>query len=261
MNGNTMVASGGPYLNNQYGKLRQFSYCLPKTSCYKFNILDSAANGISGLGNGFKVAIDGAVLVDTMSYPNNHGGFAMDGVDFGTGCWPNAGATATTGLMTSGPVQSIMFDLSGKLDIVMRRFHSLHLNAPVGQIVKAKIYTKQGSYYGYETISTAWTLVHTEDMTSAGSGSYTMSSAGNFQNGPVAVLGGTTQAFYIVLSSPNLLYGSTTAAQGSIFANFDVFNVRVGIASTSGTAFSPASTSARFSGKITYGTPSVKVRR
>jgi len=264
MNGNNVIHNAGPYPDNQDGMHFNYKYCLEKGSCYKFNIADSAANGITNSGNngnGYKITVNDVVQVNTIAVSSNNPEFSVDGVDFGNGCWPYLGSAEATGLMFNGPAHSIMFDISGKLDIIIRRFAAFHINAPKGVNVTAKIYTKQGSYAGYEQSASVWTLVHTENMTSAGAGNYTSSNAGNFQNGPVALLGGTTQAFYVVLNQPNLLYGSSTLAKGAIFKSFNAFDVRVGVSSFQSTEFLAASTSARFSGRVSYGVPVVNSRR
>ena len=249
MNGYGVVASGGNYTNSV--KIYNNKYCLDPSSCFKYVISDSKGDG----GGGYKVTWNNTVEVDTITYPS---GFQfLDGVDFGNGCTTSGSLVETIGKWNDGGSFGQMFDIKGKQDIILKRFTTVHLRTG-GKVYDYRVYSKNGSYKGYETKPDAWTLVLQQNLTSAGLNVYTYPDKFNI---PCPILANTTQAFYVVVDAPDLMFGDGAIRQGGlkagdVYARFPALDVLAGVAINSTTPFvSPPITNLTtiFSGRLTYG--------
>jgi len=220
--GYSKIASGGPYPDG-ISKEYKSEYCFPSNSCYKFVIRDKSADGISGTGNGWSVIWGGSVLYASKFNPS----FRSDGVSFGESCLPDSTlSTADTGLDGSFVYYGNMFDVKGKSDIIIRRFASIHTSKL--NTYNYKVYTKKGSYKGYEKDPSAWTLVQEQTITGQGYKVATPVSDVNFLQ-TVAVLAETTQSFYVVLDKAEIVFlHSTALMEGGVYKSFLDFDVTVG---------------------------------
>jgi len=141
-----------------------------------------------------------------------------------------------------------MFDIKAKSDIIIRRFASIHTSKT--NTYKYKVYTKCGSYIGYEKDPSSWTLVQDQTITGKGFGSATTVSNVNFFQ-HVAVLGLTTQAFYVVLDQPEIVFlYDATLKEGSAYKTFPDLSVGVGTYNMLNFGF--AGRPAAWNGKIAY---------
>jgi hypothetical protein len=205
-------------------------YCLPKASCYKFVLCDS-----SGQGTSHYAAYNGEMVAGgSTSNP-----FSVSDGDFGSSCSTLLSAGRTSYRFdASGDTKAngIMFDIQAKGDqhVNVYRFAAFHLESGSH---KVKIFTKNGSYKGYESNDSAWTQVTSLDMLGGkGHRKFTWQNANLDPN--VAVLADTTQAFYIFVDSPSLYYNADPAiSSGDLWKSFDKFDAFAGTACVSSTEF------------------------
>jgi len=250
--GNVLLQSGGPYPDNE-SKFYRYQYCLPETSCYKWVVTDSGRNGILGAArSGFRVLWKNKVETDTMALGMLRNGFSQDGVDFGSKCTRGTALTSSTlGISGSTLGAGIMFDIVSKSDFMFMRFAGLHLRDAITYTVK--IYTKNGSYQGYETNASAWSLATSQSIVGQGSTSYT--AMYNVPTSfPLPVLAGTRQAFFIEVNPPLIMNKLRNASDvNTRYASMTTFDAFVGILVRP--AFGgPTGEVAQFDGKITPAT-------
>ena len=252
-NGGVILKSQGPY--NDERKFYRYQYCLPEASCYKWVLSDSSGNGMLGVnGSGFRVQWKNKVETDTMNMGMLKIPFTQDGIDFGSRCNRDVAKSTPTigrpGITTSA---GIMFDMVSKQDVVLMRFAGLHLQDTSSYTIK--IWSKNGSYQGYQTDATAWTLVSIQTLVGGGSSAYT-----NTSNFPAVVpmLAGTRQAFYIEVNPPTLLSYSRAAQDvNTIFKSFTEADVYVGVLVKSDFG-GPTGGVAQVDGRLAFGTVIVK---
>jgi M6 family metalloprotease-like protein len=220
--GSKVIGSGGPYPDGQGGVQHYDEYCLPKASCYKFVIKDSAGDGITGVGNGWEVTWGGAVESDA---PVN-AEFSTDGVDFGDFCRADGASLVSSAKFGNYYYYGQMFDMKAKKDIVIHRISHVHTSAVMEY--NLKVYTKNGTYKGYEHDKTAWTLVQDQTITGTGFNRFTSTNNKNFWP-RVPVMEGTSQAFYVVLDQPRLVFLYNAAlTEGDVYATYNEFDITVG---------------------------------
>jgi len=231
-----------PYSNGV--QTYKYQFCLDTKACYRFVLRDSAGDGIPGEGKGATVSWKGHVQMKPV--PGNSPAFFSTGIDFGDMCLPDGGAIAVLGQFGLDAHFGNMFDIKSKQNIVIRR---LSLNIVDTESYGLKVYTKNGSFKGYENDPSAWTLVHSATITGSGSSLYT--ATGNFDAGTVPILSETTQAFYVVLDGPGLGYVAATSLQeGQVWKQFSAIDVMVGTVNNMN--FGSFIRGAGFEGKITY---------
>jgi hypothetical protein len=103
---------------------------------------------------------------------------------------------------------------------------SLELLIGSASSVGVTIYSKPGDYKGFENSPSAWLQVAKTKVQASGSQSGTIVPSESFQ--PVTVHPGRTHAFYITLSTPDLLYSSSTGAVGTEVAANDYLSIHSG---------------------------------
>ena len=116
------------------------------------------------------------------------------------------------------------------------------------QETHVQVYTKTGNYVGFESDSTAWTLIHSEEMGNPeGDGNATPLSP--FDGGAVEMLAGSTQSFYVLSTNP--LEYTNGEGEGGVFREDAHLRIREGKGSPS--FFSTSTFSPRiFNGNIEY---------
>lgn len=116
------------------------------------------------------------------------------------------------------------------------------------QETHVQVYTKTGNYVGFESDSTAWTLIHSEEMGNPeGDGNATPLSP--FEGGAVEMLAGSTQSFYVLSTNP--LEYTNGEGEGGVFREDAHLRIREGKGSPS--FFSTPTFSPRiFNGNIEY---------
>ena len=242
--GNVVVQSGGPYTDG--AKYIKREACLDNRSCYKFIMRDSGRDGIQGAGRGYKVSWNDKIEDQTIGNP----AFSVKGIDFGTRCSPTTGG----GLLDLGKAGDTafygnMFDVIGTSDIIFRRFSNLQTSST--STYQYKVYTKNGSYKGFENDPASWTLMQDQVITGAGPASYTTTTTTSYS---VPIMSETTQAFYVVLDKPELMYingANKGMSEGAVFKSFPgILNVTVGIYNN--VNFGSYGGPAAFGGKIAY---------
>jgi M6 family metalloprotease-like protein len=202
-------------------------YCLTIDGCYKFVLKDASGSGVS-----FVATYDGEVIAEG----DDSTSFSVNGGDFGSTCrLARFGReSGNLGRAGTGKANGIMFDMQANegWDVVFYRFAVLRLE---GGAHNVKVYTKNGSYKGYENDAAAWTDIQTIEGLVGQSGMARQSS--NCVHTPV--LAETTQAFYVVVTSggANLLYNTSPANAGDVWQPLERYTARAGVACTSSTAF------------------------
>jgi M6 family metalloprotease-like protein len=181
--------------------------CLTFRSCFKLVVHDSAGDGFHMPGAGFEVLWtgenNGPVSYDTRLLGGaDQRSWAEDGVSFGGRfCYLDQGTfySSTGDHQGNAEWHGQIFDLKAKSDIIMKAFY-FRINT-VRKWYGYKVYTKSGSYKGYENDPDSWTLVRPQvGIRSAGLNSNVYSK--NFNRPYVPILKDTTQAFLIVMSAP-----------------------------------------------------------
>ena len=240
-NGRGVIRNGGPYLD----RVRTYSHesCLPAAACYSFVISDSGKDGLSGSGT-WKVIWDG----DVIGQPKGAYSFVNDGVDFGDSCMPSGATVANIGLSGASKYYGVMFDIQAVNNIVVRRFSDIHTSA--NKAYTLKVFTKNGSYKGYERSPEAWTLVSQQILTGSGYKQFTSTNEVDF-NQVVPILAQTTQAFYVVIDLPDQVFlRSSSLTEGRPYKSFDDLVVKTGVYNELN--FGYFAEPAGFNGKITY---------
>jgi hypothetical protein len=224
-------------------------YCLTIDGCYKFLLKDASGTGVS-----FSATYDGELIAEG----DGSTSFSINGGDFGSTCRlaSTDRSTANLGVTGTSKANGIMFDVQAKpdWDVMFFRLAALRLEAGTHSV---KVYTKNGSYKGYENDAAGWTDIQTLDGL-----------VGNEAEGVVwqtknldiftPVLAETTQAFYVVVTSggANLEYNDSPANAGDLWKSRTEYNVLAGVACTSSTEFTGCeddSLVAGYEGRISSG--------
>jgi M6 family metalloprotease-like protein len=276
--GPAVIQTGGPYYDHSNdggsssssSKAIRYGACLDRLSCWSFSIkADSAGNGIdlsqqgnAANGAGYKVWWNGelqdeSILLADGSSPH----FRETGVDFGDRCkklsqertvlkigtdifaWWASEASMFDAFLVSN---AFMFDVHGTTSSVLMRLQTLFL-APWDDDypVTLKVYTKNGSYQGYETTKDAWTLIATQKRKSEGYHGWTWFD--NFDEYP-PLMQGTTQAFYVEMDQPVLILSDCSKevgidGPGQTWKRFNELDVLSGVVSQPGFAGTAATSS------------------
>ena len=254
LRGPAVMAKGGPYMQGEK-KVIRLRKCLEKMSCWSLVIRDSAGNGIQGTGNGYTVKWNGAVEYATKALADGSLPlFDETGVDFGDMCrvgpLRNVQYLSQHGDFISS---AMMFDVKGKMSSMLMRFTRLHLKSTVGDVsVTYKVYTKNGSYQGYETDPSAWTLIKMQSVIPKGMHVWTQAENWDVN---LPLMEGTTQALYIELDQRVLFSTDCTKeglnATGQVHKSFDEMDVLSGVISNPGFGGIEPGKIACMEGKIT----------
>jgi M6 family metalloprotease-like protein len=241
LGGLEVKASGGNFRNDLFKSYRH-GWCLQESSCWKLTLRDSAGNGIQGVdaGNGYKMSWDGQMLDESRLLPDGSSPtFYYVGADFGIGCVQNTLRynRDMEGINEASVTSSgIMFDVKAtRADSFVIRFAALVLDASsTGLPANMKIYTKDGTYQGFETSAQDWTLVSDQPvLSSSTSGGYSGSS--NLDEF-VPIMAQTTQAFYIELDQPILMTipgaDQNITHAGQVYKSFDELDMCSGVSSS-----------------------------
>jgi hypothetical protein len=106
--------------------------------------------------------------------------------------------------------QGVMFKISSKRNVTVKSFSFYTDAARNGAI---QVYTRVGSYQGYELTSGGWQLVHNKTVTQNGQSVLTV--LGNFDIG-VKIPSNSTQSFYIVTA--NYIMYNSGSAEGAVLS-------------------------------------------
>jgi M6 family metalloprotease-like protein len=238
------------YADANQGMIYRHHYCLPVDGCYRFILRDGSGQGIS-----HRATYDGKLIVAGSSEA-----FTITGGDFGSACSALSGDGRNTyGFGNSGQSKAngIMFDIQAKAGEHVNVFRPSILILETGT-QKVKVFTKNGSYRGYEDDASAWTQVFSKDIVGKGKGGNIWAST-NFSP-KATVLAQTTQAFYFLVESGPNMYYDALASSGELLHSFDKFNAFSGTACTSSTAFTGCDSgqAAGFNGGLSAGFVSIQ---
>lgn len=238
------LESGSGYDNN---KIIRKEVCLDRSVCYKLKITDLGGNGFSSGGGKFDAIYDG-VLVDSTPGKTSTP-FSSMSSDFGLCDFDTASASIFhISFTTDAKFFGQMFDVKGLANIVVGTFDAIHIDNVVSNNVK--VYTKNGSYKGFENSPEYWTKVFDNTVVGKGKGKFTSLPEGF--SPPVAILKDTVQAFYVVCDKPDLLYlDSATKSwkEGDVWRAAPTYQVLTGIQNEAN--FGPYSGPSLFNGRIT----------
>jgi hypothetical protein len=154
---------------------------------------------------------------------------------------PNNGSGGTYFNLTASGSNPLTFD----------GFATYFASATVGTAATIEVWSRPGSYVGFEGSSAGWTLIDTVTGFAAGT---TVLSNQIFLNNPVAIGQGDTTGFYLhsTTTGNGLRYQGTGTTSTSTFsdANLTFFgaHARTGIVPFAGSLFTPRA----FSGDIIY---------
>ena len=96
-----------------------------------------------------------------------------------------------------------MYDIVAVNDIEIQGISHIHTNTL--DMVDVEVYTKTGSYRGYEKNTPAWKLIATASVKGSGKGQRTLLPEDLF-DAPIAVNASNTQAFYVTLTTAQMRY-------------------------------------------------------
>ena len=144
------------------------------------------------------------------------------------------------------PKAGNMFNIVAKKDVVISSFkvHTL-----LKSITDATIYTKTGRWQNYDKDLSAWTKLGTVSIECKGYGQPTIIPDSSMP--AVSISQGGTQAFYITLDTPELLYFySDSNASGSVFREDAAIKVETGVGK--GGLFDATYPSRQLNGAVLY---------
>jgi PEP-CTERM motif len=163
-------------------------------------------------------------------------------------------------LSTLGPNNGsggVFFDLTAAgNNLSFNSFATYFGSTTVGTPASVEVWVRSGSFVGFTTANTGWTLYETVAGTAAGTG--TLSAPIAFTT-PIALTAGSTTGFYVhsITAGNGIRYQGTGTTSTSTFSNADITlfsNVaRTGAVSFGGSQFTPRA----FSGDINYTVSSV----
>ncbi|MCT8340831.1 HYR domain-containing protein [Flavobacteriaceae bacterium TK19130] len=131
---------------------------------------------------------------------------------------PATGGTQTTESLETtyaggNGLDGAMFDVNVLNDVT---FQTFNVNLDTGITVDMEVYYKMGTWQGFEEDPSAWTLIETTNVTSAGDGLPTPLGL----NMDLAIAAGETVAFYVTSTSGGVNYTNGTTT-GAVFASDD----------------------------------------
>lgn len=166
----------------------------------------------------------------------------------------SVGAAAQSPLNTLPPNNGsggIFFDLTPVSSSLIFTGFQTYFSGTVGLGVTVEVWTRPGSYVGFQTGSAGWTLSETVGGTAAGTA--TLSTLIPLTN-QILLASGTTTGFYLhsITTGGGIRYQGTGTTSTSNFSNADLAlfsaHSRTGTVSFAGTLFTPRA----FSGSIHY---------
>lgn len=157
-------------------------------------------------------------------------------------CGPNLSDTTT--FNSNNALDGAMFDVVAKQDIHVIGF-DLNLSDNSGNPHNVLVYSKQGSYFGFEFDASAWTLLGAASVISAGPDSPTALPLAL----DVRISTGTTQAFYVTTQGTAMEYTNGTS-EGAVYTSNASFDLLEGVGSVQnfGGIYSPRI----FNGNVYY---------
>ena len=108
-----------------------------------------------------------------------------------------------------------MYDILAMNDIDIQGISHIHINSL--DMVVVEIYTKAGSYRGFERDESAWTLIATASVKGSGKGERTLLPEDLF-DATIVVNAGETQGFYVTLTTAQMRYTDGDEV-GAVFAS------------------------------------------
>lgn len=154
-----------------------------------------------------------------------------------------AGGSITTTFVDNNAFAGNMFDVTANRTLTITAF-DVHLSAGTDDVY---VYYKPGTYVGFETDSSAWTLLGMDNVTSLGAGSPTRADIGG-----LTIPAGETYALYVgvAYNGVSMLYTNGN----NIYSNADItltLGIGRGNPAFSGQIFSPRT----WNGTIYYDDP------
>lgn len=164
-------------------------------------------------------------------------------------------AVASAGTLTTLPPNNgsggIFFDLTPAAGPLSFDSFATYFSGTVGLAVSVQVYTRPGSYVGFQTGSAGWTLTDTVAGIAAGT---TVKSAPLVLSAPIILGSGTTTGIYLhsVTTGGGIRYQGTGTTATTTFSNADLTlfsaHSRTGAVAFAGSLFTPRA----FSGDINY---------
>lgn len=145
----------------------------------------------------------------------------------------------------------VYFNLTPNAGALTFNSFATYFASTAGSGVSVQVYTRPGSYVGFQTGSAGWTLSETVAGTSAGS---TVKSAPLVLANPILLGAGTTTGIYIhsITTGGGIRYQGTGSTSTSTFSNADLTlfsaHARTGAVAFGSSVFTPRA----FAGDINY---------
>ena len=135
------------------------------------------------------------------------------------------GWTIDTGLTYGQQTYGHMFDIQVKQQPISIQIIDAHFSLN-GINANIEIYTKRGTWVGYDSNITQWNLIHSDQVINTKVNELTR--LGWLQN-KVIIHAGQTQAFYIRVNGVTFEYGKTNNVTGNVFTSNDHLRLMTGI--------------------------------
>mmetsp|Transcript_2534 Transcript_2534/g.3863 ORF Transcript_2534/g.3863 Transcript_2534/m.3863 type:complete len:1190 (+) Transcript_2534:56-3625(+) len=103
---------------------------------------------------------------------------------------------------------------------------SMDINVGTSNQVYVEVYTKPGSYKGYEDRPNAWTRVAAVNLVGADDGNPTVIDDVDFED--IHMRSGQLQSIYVTLDSPDIKYSRTYSGVGAVFREDNMLTINVG---------------------------------
>ena len=116
-----------------------------------------------------------------------------------------------------------MFNIRAKEDILIS---SLDFYCDLDKSVTYEVYTKHGTYVGYENSPDDWTMISTGSIQSQGLLSPTKIE--DFEE-KIIMDASETRAFYVTLRTPDLRYTTNIGTEGDVFVEDDNLEILIGV--------------------------------
>ncbi len=162
-----------------------------------------------------------------------------------------SGAQTLTTLPPNNGSGGIFFDLTPASSALSFNSFATYFSSVASTAVSVQVYTRPGSYVGFQTGSAGWTLSETVAGFSAGG---TVKSAPLVLTSPIILGAGTTTGIYLhsITTGGGIRYQGTGTTATTSFSNADITlfsaHSRTGAVAFAGTLFTPRA----FSGDINY---------
>lgn len=162
-----------------------------------------------------------------------------------------SGAQTLTTLPPNNGSGGIFLDLTPTTNTLSFNSFATYFSGAVGLNVSVEVYTRPGSYVGFQTGAAGWTLSQTVTGVAAGTA---VKSAPVVLTTPIILSAGTTTGIYLhaITSGGGIRYQGTGTTATTTFSNADLTlfsaHSRTGAISFGGTLFTPRA----FSGDINY---------